>query len=92
MTNKLFVAGLDYAITEDELRAHFATVGKVSYVKVVLDHATGRGKGFGFVEMESVEAAKEAMNTLNNTMLSGRSIIVKEAKPQEERPERSSRY
>ena len=85
MTNKLFVGSLDYTTTDAQLEEHFAAMGKVLSAKVIVDKYTGQGKGFGFVEMETPEAAREAMNKLNGSQLVGRSIAVKEAKPQENR-------
>ncbi|MDP3955550.1 MAG: RNA-binding protein [bacterium] len=85
MTNKLFIGSLDYATTDSQLEEHFAQIGKVLSAKVITDRYTGQGKGFGFVEMETPEVAKEAMNKLNGSQLNGRSIAVKEAKPQESR-------
>ena len=89
MTNKLFVGSLDYSVTDSQLADHFATIGKVLSAKVIVDRYTGQGKGFGFVEMETPEIAKEAMDKLNGTEIAGRSIAVKEAKPQEDRGQRS---
>ena len=85
MTNKLFIGSLDYATTDAQLEAHFAAVGKVLSAKVIVDRNTGQGKGFGFVEMETEEEAKNAMSQLDGSQLNGRSIAVKEAKPQVER-------
>lgn len=85
MTNKLFVGSLDYSTTDSQLEEHFATIGKVLSAKVIVDRYTGQGKGFGFVEMETPEVAKEAMEKLDGSQLIGRSIAVKEAKPQERR-------
>ena len=85
MTNKLFIGGLDYSVTDSKLEEYFATMGKVLSAKVIVDKYTGQGKGFGFVEMETEEIAKEAMNKLNGSELNGRTIAVKEAKPQEDR-------
>jgi len=85
MTNKLFIGSLDYSTTDAQLEEHFAKMGKVLSAKVITDRYTGQGKGFGFVEMETTEIAKEAMNKLNGSQLNGRSIVVKEAKPQERR-------
>ncbi len=82
MTNKLFVGGLAYELTDAQLEEHFAQAGKVLSAKVIIDRDTGRGKGFGFVEMETEAEAKTAMDTLNNSELLGRTIVVKEAKPQ----------
>jgi len=89
MTNKLFVGSLDYSVTDSQLQEHFATIGKVLSAKVIVDRYTGQGKGFGFVEMSTEEEAKAAMDKLNGTQLIGRSISVKEAKPQEDRNQRN---
>lgn len=85
MTNKLFIGGLDYSTTDSQLENHFAAIGHVLSAKVIIDRYTGQGKGFGFVEMETEEIAKEAMNKLNGSQLNGRTIAVKEAKPQVDR-------
>ena len=90
MTNKLFVAGLSYYVTDDLLKKHFETVGKVLSANAIIDRNTGQCKGFGFVEMETEEEAKIAIDKLNNTMLDNRSIIVKEARPQEDRDKNRS--
>lgn len=89
MTNKLFVGSLDYSTTDSQLEEHFKAIGKVVSAKVIVDRYTGQGKGFGFVEMETEEIAKEAMNKLNGSQLNGRTIAVKEAKPQEDRNQRN---
>lgn len=85
MTNKLFIGSLDYSTTDEQLQAHFAAVGTVLSAKVIVDRMTGQGKGFGFVEMANEEEAKAAMDKLNGSQLNGRSIAVKEAKPQVDR-------
>ena len=85
MINKLFVGNLDYTITDSQLEEHFSQSGKVLTAKVIVDRYTGQGKGFGFVEMETPEAAKEAMDKLNGSQINGRAIVVKEARPQERR-------
>ena len=89
MTNKLFVGSLDYSVTDSQLEELFATIGKVLSAKVIVDKYTGQGKGFGFVEMETEEIAKEAMNKLNGSQINGRPIAVKEAKPQENKNQRN---
>ena len=89
MTNKLFVGSLNYSTSDSQLQEHFATIGKVLSAKVIVDRYTGQGKGFGFVEMETEDMAKEAMDKLNGTELNGRPIAVKEAKPQENRDQRN---
>ena len=85
MTNKLFVGGLSYSVTDSQLEEHFSQTGKVLSAKVIVDRYTGQGKGFGFVEMATEEEAKTAMDKLNGTQLGDRTIAVKEAKPQEDR-------
>lgn len=85
MTNKLFIGSLSYSATDSQLEEHFSKSGKVLSAKVITDRYTGQGKGFGFVEMSTEEEAKKAMKELNDTTLDGRNIVVKEAKPQEDR-------
>lgn len=85
-TNKLFVGGLPYSTTNDELAAYFAPAGTVLSAKVISDRESGRSKGFGFVEMSTPEEAAKAVEMFNNTDMGGRSIIVNEARPQEDRP------
>ena len=85
MTNKLFIGGLEYSTTDAQLEERFSKIGKVLSAKVIIDRDTGQGKGFGFVEMDTEETAKEAMDKLNNSELNGRSIAVKEATPRPER-------
>ena len=81
MTNKLFVAGLPYSITDAQLEEAFAKVGKVLSAKVITDKYSGQSRGFGFVEMSTEEEAQKAINELNNTDLGGRTIVVKESQP-----------
>ncbi|HEX8763000.1 MAG TPA: RNA-binding protein [Candidatus Saccharimonadales bacterium] len=85
MTN-LFVRSLSYSTTDDSLRDLFATVGTVVSAKVIMDRDTNRSKGFGFVEMSSDEEARAAIAQLDGKELDGRTIIVAEARPREERP------
>jgi RNA recognition motif-containing protein len=81
MGKKLYVGNLPYQTDENELQALFATAGTVETVSVVRDQATGRARGFGFVEMGSDEEAQTAISKLNNAELGGRSIMVNEARP-----------
>ena len=90
MTNKLFVGKLSYTLTDSQLEEHFAQAGKVLSAKVIVDRYSGQGKGFGFVEMSTEEEAKKAMDTLNNSTLDGRTIVVSEARPQENRENKGS--
>jgi RNA recognition motif-containing protein len=81
MAAKLFIGNLDYAVTGDDLRTLFATVGTVVDAVVIMDKMTGRSRGFGFVEMSSDDEAKAAIEKLNGSDLKGRKINVNEAKP-----------
>jgi RNA recognition motif-containing protein len=88
MASKLFVGGLPFSVNDDELQEIFAAVGTVVSAKVIVDRETSRSKGFGFVEMESDELAKAAIDKLNNSEVGGRTITVNEARPQEPRENR----
>ncbi len=85
MGNKLFVGGLSYDTTQDELTALFASCGRVADVKLIMDRETGRSKGFAFIEMGTDAEAQAAMGKLNGTTLGQRSIFINEARPKEER-------
>jgi RNA recognition motif-containing protein len=86
MNKKLFVGGLPYATTDDELRTHFAQAGNVLSAQIVMDRMTGRSKGFGFVEMETDDEAQKAIEMFNGTDFGGRSLAVNEARPKTDRP------
>ena len=88
---KLYVGGLAYSVTEKELEELFATIGKVTSVAIIKDRETGQSKGFGFVEMEEVKDGQNAIKELNAKDLSGRAIMVNEARPQEDRNSGGSR-
>ncbi len=81
----IFVASLNFASTDEDLRELFERYGTVDTAKVVLDRETGRSRGFGFVEMPDGEEANAAIQELNDADFAGRTIIVKEARPREER-------
>jgi RNA recognition motif-containing protein len=85
MSAKLYVGGLPYAVTEQQLNELFAQQGTVVSAKVITDKYTGQSRGFGFVEMSTAEEAKKAITALNGTQLDGRTLTVNEAKPQESR-------
>jgi len=85
---KLFVGGLPFSLTDEELQEAFAKHGTVASAVIIKDRDTGRSKGFGFVEFEKDEEGKAAEKELNGTELGGRSITVNEARPREERPRR----
>jgi RNA recognition motif-containing protein len=85
LNKKLHVGNLSYATTEDDLRRLFGEVGPVASVSIITDRMSGRSKGFGFVEMETPEAAQQAIERLNDHQLDERSITVSEARPPQER-------
>lgn len=85
MAKRLFVGRLPYEVTSSQLEELFSQAGKVESVNVITDRFSGQGKGFAFVEMASDEEAQKAIQTLNGHNLNGRSIVVNEARPQEER-------
>ena len=76
----LFVGGLPFKITEDELQTMFAEYGKVSSVKIPLDRNTNRSRGFAFVEFEDEAEGKAAEAALNGKELDGRTIHVNQAR------------
>ncbi len=85
MNTKLFVGNLSFNITENELQDAFAAHGTVTEANLVVDQASGRPRGFGFVTMGSPEEAQKAVDALNGTKLGDRNITVNEARPKEER-------
>lgn len=85
MNKKLYVGNLSYSTTESDLQRLFAEVGPVVSVAIITDRMTGQSKGFGFVEMETTQAAQAAIEKLNNTEVNQRAITVNEARPPRER-------
>ena len=83
--NKLFVSGFPYALTEEELKDSFSQAGTVLSAKIIMDHQTGRSRGFGFVEMSTDDEAQAAIEMWNERDLQGRRVIVNVAKPMEHR-------
>ena len=79
----IFVAKLNFQTQEDDLRELFEEFGAVDSVKIIMDRATGKSKGFGFVEMPDDNEAYAAINDLNDNEFDGRVIVVKKAKPRE---------
>lgn len=84
MAKRIYVGGLPYSTVEEDLETLFKASGTVTSVAVITDKYTGQSKGFGFVEMANDAEAQAAINTLNGTMMGGRSLTVNEAKPREE--------
>jgi RNA recognition motif-containing protein len=77
---RLYVGGLPYQTTEQDLVDLFAQVGQVTDASVITDRETGRSKGFGFVEMSTTQQAQSAIERLNGTLLGNRTITVNEAR------------
>ncbi|MBC7189669.1 RNA-binding protein [Candidatus Aerophobetes bacterium] len=90
MSTKLYVGNLSYKVTEDDLKDLFSEFESVIEIKLIIDRATGRSRGFGFVEFSSREEANKAIAILNKKTVQGRQIIVNEARPQ--RKDRSGKY
>jgi RNA recognition motif-containing protein len=84
MSKKLYVGNLSYEVTEEDLKKNFGEVGECVAVNIIRDKYSGNSRGFGFVEMATEEEAQEAIKKLNGGELSGRKIIVQEARPRKE--------
>ncbi len=87
MTN-IYVGNLSYQSTEEELREMFAAYGEVQSSNIIKDRDSGRSKGFAFIEMPDAQAAKKAIDALNDQEVKGRKLRINEARPREERPRR----
>jgi cold-inducible RNA-binding protein len=85
MNKKLYVGNLPYETTEADLQTLFESAGQVSTINLIRDRATGRAKGFAFVEMADAEGAQRAINELDKHNYGGRNLTVNEAKPMEPR-------
>lgn len=86
MEKKLFVGGISFTTTEDQLREMFEKAGKVESVKIIIDKFSGRSKGFGFVEFETEEGAQKGIEMFHEQEdPNGRTIVVSEARPFEPR-------
>ncbi len=83
MQTKLYVGGLPYSTTQDELRAHFAQAGDVVSADIVIDRMTNRSRGFGFVVMGYPEAANKAIEMFHDKDFGGRRLTVSIARPKE---------
>ncbi len=89
---KIYVGNLSYSTSEEDVRAAFSQFGTVDSADVIIDRNSGRSKGFGFVEMSNDDEANAAITGLNEKDLDGRSLNVNQARPREERSDRSNRY
>lgn len=88
MATNLFVGNLSYDVTDDQLAQHFSAAGTVVSAKVISDKYSGRSRGFGFVEMSTQEETQKAIDMFNGKDMGGRQLVVNEARPREERPQR----
>ena len=86
MSSKLFVGNLSFKTTENELQDAFAEHGTVLETNLMMDRATGRPRGFGFVTMSTPEEAQKAIEALNGASIDGRALTVNVARPREDRP------
>src|SRR3954470_23863191 len=83
--NKLFVGNISFDTTENDLQDAFAAHGTVVEANLMMDRATGRPRGFGFVTMSTEEEAQKAIEALNGATVDGRNLTVNIARPREER-------
>jgi RNA recognition motif-containing protein len=84
MNKNLYVGNLSTKVTEADLKANFGEAGSITSVRIIKDKFSGQSKGFGFVEMESEEGAKEAITRFNGGQLDGQTIVVNEARPKKD--------
>ena len=84
MGSRLYVGNLPYSTSEDQLTELFSRAGKVDNIRVMRDMATGRARGFAFVEMSSDDEAQKAITELHEHQLDGRALVVNEARPKPE--------
>lgn len=82
---KLYVGGLPFATTDEELKELFAAHGAVTSASIIIDKFSGRSRGFGFVEMENDAEGQAAIQALNGTQFGGRTVTVSEARPMREK-------
>ncbi|MFM8269990.1 MAG: RNA recognition motif domain-containing protein [Pseudomonadota bacterium] len=85
MEKKLYVGNLSYSVTETSLQDLFSQAGEVASARIITDRASGRSKGFGFVEMANEDAAQAAIEKFNGQEFEGRKLTVNEARPMEPR-------
>ncbi|KND51740.1 MAG: cold-inducible RNA-binding protein [Parcubacteria bacterium C7867-001] len=87
-TSKLYVGGIPYSTTDDQLRTAFEEAGQVASVSIIMDRMTGRSRGFGFVEMADEAAGQAAIDRWDGKEFDGRTLSVSQARPQGDRPPR----
>ena len=88
----IYVGNLSFNVTEEDLKGVFAEFGEVVSANIITDRYTGKSKGFGFIEMPNQAEAETAIKELNESPLQDRNIIVNQARPRAERPQRKPRY
>lgn len=86
MAKRLYVGNLPFNITDQDLQNTFSEIGELASASVVIDRATDRSKGFGFVEYVNDADADKAIEKFNGQDMGGRALTVNEARPREERP------
>jgi cold-inducible RNA-binding protein len=92
MNSKLYVGGIPYSSTNEDLKAHFSAAGTVTSAQIIIDKMTNRSKGFGFVEMASEAEAQKAIEMFHDQEFQGRRLTVNIARPlapREDRPRRA---
>lgn len=85
MSTKIYVGGLNYEVSDEDLSKMFSEFGEVESAIVIKDRETSRSKGFGFVEMTQSEDAQKAINDMNGKEIDGRKLTVNQARPREDR-------
>jgi len=90
MSMKLYVGGLPYQCTEDDIKDYFSPAGSVVSVAIITDKMSGRSRGFGFVEMETEDEGNKAVEMFNGTDFQGRKLTVNEARPLQNRDDKKS--
>lgn len=92
MNSKLYVGGIPYTSTNEDLKEHFSAAGTVTSAQIIIDKMTNRSKGFGFVEMASDADAQKAIEMFHDQEFQGRRLTVNVARPlapREDRPRRA---
>ncbi len=88
----IYVANIPWKASEEQLKELFGQYGEVTSAKIIMDKVTQRSRGFGFVEMGDDTSGHNAINELNGRDFQGKSLVVNEARPREERPARSGGF
>jgi RNA recognition motif-containing protein len=79
----IYVGNIAYSMSEEDMRNAFAEYGNVTSAKIIVDRATGRSKGYGFVEMDNENEGNAAIEALNDKEIGGRHMRVNPARPRE---------